>query len=72
MVWLKDAVKWDGHCMNCKKTLPKGTIAYCEVKGIFPNIKGVLCEDCFNKLHPNEKTVSQTGLMFRRFTLRPS
>lgn len=40
MVWLNDTVKWEGHCMNCKKSLPKGTTAYCEIKGIFPHIKG--------------------------------
>ena len=47
-------------------------MAHCEVKGIIPMPKGVLCEDCFNKLHSNEKTVSQAGLALRRFTMRTS
>ena len=72
MVWLRDTVKWGGHCMSCKKSLPKGTMAHCEIKGIIPMPKGVLCEDCFNKLHSNEITVSQSELTLRRFTMRTS
>jgi NMD protein affecting ribosome stability and mRNA decay len=71
MVWTKSTAKLSGKCKNCGKQVNKGDIVVVEIKGIFPRPKA-LCEDCFNQLHPNEKTVSEAGLALRRFTMRTS
>lgn len=74
MVWVKGHARISGKCNHCRKEVNKGDTAFVEIHGIFPrpSTTTALCEDCFNQLHPNEKTVSETGLALRRFTFRTS
>jgi|GEM_PF-4357031 len=71
MVWSKSKARLSGKCKNCEKQVNRGDVVFIEVKGLFPR-PTALCEDCFNRLHPNEKTVSEAGLALRRFTMRTS
>jgi len=74
MVWVKGHARISGKCNHCGKEVNKGDTAFVEIHGILPrpSTTTALCEDCFNQLYPNEKTVSEMGLALRRFTLRAS
>ncbi len=72
MVWTKGKAHISGKCKNCGKQVNRGDTAVVEIHGVFPRPSNttLLCEECFNQLHPNEKTVSEAGLALRRLTMR--